>query len=314
MKKNFKKAIISTFFLIIFILAACNKTTKNKYENNTVTKNKEKQVNTIKENKKIVKNKNNKKIKSKLKKGCKNRMCNIPASDFIMGCNSKVDSNCEPDEKPAHKVYLNDFKIDQYEVTVAEFRKCVKAKACSSKNFEKYESEGEHYNYGYKGRDNHPMNAVTWYGAKEYCSFVNKRLPTEAEWEKAARGTDGRIYPWGNEKANCMYAVMTEDCDSEDCAIGDEEEEFEEEPNCGGDTSEVGTKSEGKSPYGLYDMAGNVWEWCSDFAEVNNYKKYILRGGGNGTMSANMRSSYRRFTEARSILDYYTTGFRCVKD
>ena len=210
---------------------------------------------------------------------------------------------------------LNAFKMDKYEVTVAEFKKCVNAGKCSKSNF-KTKSDHEYYNYGNSSRDNHPMNGVNWYGAKEYCSFVGKRLPTEAEWKYAAYGTDGRKYPWGNEEASCYYAVM-DDGDKHGGRYSD---------GCGKNrTWPVGSKEAGKSPFGLYDMGGNVWEWCSDYYVVDYYKnspknnpqggstsaRRVLRGGGWSSESGYLRSSNRSGNEP--TLMNSSRGFRCVK-
>jgi serine/threonine protein kinase len=119
----------------------------------------------------------------------------IPAGEFMMGCNETVDQQCYDHEKPSKEVYLDAFYIDKYEVTVAEYRRCGEAGKCSTQNLTPYDS----CNWNKAGRTNHPINCVDWNQAQAYCEWAGKRLPTEAEWEKAARGTDGRVYPWGNE-------------------------------------------------------------------------------------------------------------------
>ncbi len=126
----------------------------------------------------------------------------IQAGDFWMGCNPKVDSECADDEKPGRKVYLDEYFIDKTEVTVEQYGRCVQEGRCKKPDADKYS------NFGKSGRGKHPVNEVNWNDAKSYCEWADKRLPTEAEWEKAARGTDGRKYPWGNQKASCEYAVM----------------------------------------------------------------------------------------------------------
>lgn len=122
-------------------------------------------------------------------------MVHIPAGKFWMGCKSDVDQSCEDDEKPGREVDLDAFRIDTYEVSVADYRQCVEAGACSEQNLTKYESC--HWNKS--DRADHPINCVDWNQARSYCQWAEKRLPSEAEWEKAARGDDGRTYPWGNE-------------------------------------------------------------------------------------------------------------------
>ena len=115
-------------------------------------------------------------------------MLAIPAGEFWMGCNEKVDKLCIDDEKPGRKVYLDVYSIDRYEVTVADYRRCVEAGTCTDKGLTPYDS----CNWDKKGKDNHPINCVDWDQAQTYCRWVGKRLPTEAEWEKAARGEKDR--------------------------------------------------------------------------------------------------------------------------
>src|SRR5574338_706593 len=105
--------------------------------------------------------------------------------------------------------------------------------------------QGQGYNWGVAGKEKHPINGVNWYQAKKYCEWKGKRLPTEAEWELAARGDDGRMFPWGNDTPTCNHVV------SDSCGTSG--------------TGPVGSKPLGDSPYGLHDMGGNVLEWCSDY-------------------------------------------------
>ena len=227
----------------------------------------------------------------------------VPAGEFTMGYNKGYD-----DEKPEHLVYLDDYYIDRYEVTVAQFRKCVKAKSCKESDF--FNSQDYKYcNYGQTGRDKHPMNCVSWHGLKAYCEWSDKRLPTEAEWEKAARGTDKRLYPWNSiPEPSCDYAVMPEEGDG-----------------CGKDkTFEVGSKPKGVGPYGTMDLLGNVWEWCSDWYCDDYYgkspnknpkgcKKYdykILRGGSWSW--GVVRGSFRDYFNPER--GYVNEGGRCARD
>jgi formylglycine-generating enzyme required for sulfatase activity len=187
---------------------------------------------------------------------------------FWMGCNEAVDNECNPDEKPYHEVNLDAFEIDKYEVTAGEYKACVDAGSCTATNA----STGSACNYGVSGKESHPIDCVHWDKAKAYCEWAGKRLPTEAEWEKAARGTDGRKYPWGNDSPDCEHAVM------EDSSAGGN--------GCGtGGTMPVGSKPKGVSPYGAEDMVGNVWEWVGDWYDWSYYAsspKDNPKGPGSG--------------------------------
>jgi formylglycine-generating enzyme required for sulfatase activity len=170
----------------------------------------------------------------------------VPAGEFTMG-SSDADKDAYGDEKPQHTVYLDAFWMDKYEVTNAQYKKCVDAGKCSRPSESKSYTRSSYY--GNASFDNYPVIYVSWNDAKTYCEWAGKRLPTEAEWEKAARGADGRIYPWGNtfdiSKVNAERKV--------------------------GDTTEVGAYPAGASPYGALDMAGNVWEWVADWYSANYY-------------------------------------------
>lgn len=171
-------------------------------------------------------------------------MVEVPAGVFEMG------SEAFPDEGPIRYVQVDRFWMDEREVTVVEYAVCVDDGACSDPGT----SSG--CNWTIAGRATHPVNCVDWYQAQAYCDWAGggtKRLPTEAEWEKAARGTDARTYPWGEmPEPSCSHVVM------DDEAAGGE--------GCGsGSTMEVGSKPLGSSPYGVQDMAGNVYEWVSDW-------------------------------------------------
>jgi formylglycine-generating enzyme required for sulfatase activity len=173
----------------------------------------------------------------------------IPAGVFFMGCNKEVDRDCQSDEKPGRQVFLNAYFIDRTEVTVEQYSRCVRAGQCTPPEKE------EDCNWEKEGREGHPVNCLTWHQADAYCRWAGGRLPTEAEWEKAARGRDGRMFPWGNQDAGCERAVMSG-------ATG----------GCGKrSTWPVCSKEKGKSPYGLCDMSGNVWEWVADWYQPDYY-------------------------------------------
>ncbi len=224
----------------------------------------------------------------------------IPAGSFWMGCNATVDSQCEGDESPYHEVTLSGYYIDKTEVTQGEYKKCIDAGECDTPSC----------NWDPTGKPNRPVVCVNWTQAGEYCAWAGKRLPTEAEWEKAARGTDGRKYPYGNETVTCDYAVMHEGSDG-----------------CGkGGTIDVCSKSPaGDSPYGLCDMSGNVYEWVSDWYDPGYYTNSpasnptgpvsgsgrVLRGGSFYSHGVYLRASYRS-ADNPSYADYYL-GFRCAR-
>ncbi len=224
-------------------------------------------------------------------------MIHIPAGEFIMGSDLGDD-----DEKPIHKVTLDAYEIDRFEVTNAQFAAFAEATGYQTEAEKTGKSETWRTYAG--GKDDHPVVEVTWNDAEAYCRWAGKRLPTEAEWEKAARGADGREYPWGNEweegKANTFEAGV-------------------------GDTEPVGSYPEGASPYGVMDMAGNVWEWVADWYEYDYYEKCsdrnpqgpetgfykILRGGSWYYDNSYARSAARlRFDPVSSDSSW---GFRCAR-
>ncbi len=193
----------------------------------------------------------------------------VPAGPFPRGC-VKGDEQCYGNEKPGASVELAGFYLDRTEVTVADYRRCVEAGACGMTALDRTTvanngvkpphggSNGSEWlddrveptcNWLRYNHDDHPMNCVSWDQAAAYCRSVGKRLPSEAEWEKAARGDEPRIYPWGSEPPSCARVVMN------DGSYG-----------CGElGTMTVGARSEGKSPYGAVDLVGNVWEWTADW-------------------------------------------------
>jgi formylglycine-generating enzyme required for sulfatase activity len=233
----------------------------------------------------------------------------IPAGEFWMGCNPEVDDQCERDEKKGRRMRLESYFIDKTEVTVEAYTRCVDAGKCTRPH------KGNYSNFGAKRRQKHPVNYVDWQQARAYCRWVGKRLPSEAEWEKAARGEDGRKYPWGNQEAGCTHVVYSDDGHG-----------------CGRMTTwPVCSKEPGRSPYGLCDMAGNVYEWTEDIyafypspdqpapahGKKKNFKRSrvegqyrVLRGGSWASSLKRARSSNRyRFAPDRWNLNI---GFRCA--
>jgi len=221
-----------------------------------------------------------------------------PAGEFKMGCNRGRDGNCDPDELPYHTVYLEAFYMDRTEVTNAQYRECVAAEACRPAR-------------EYKGfaKDDQPVVGVSWDDAEAYCQWARKRLPAEAEWEKAARGSDGRVFPWGNQTCGCECAVQ-----ENKAGLG-----------CGRDaTWPVGSAQTGASPYGLLDMAGNVWEWTADWYDEKYYRESPLsnprgpqsgqakvrRGGSFANVKNYLRTSDRNYASPETVSN--STGFRCA--
>jgi len=220
-------------------------------------------------------------------------MIQIPAGPFTMGSDAG-----EPNEGPAQVVDLPAFEIDQFEVTNADFAAFVAATGYVTDG--EKEGIGDWRNFA-EGKDNHPVVKVTYNDAVAFCRWAGKRLPTEAEWEKAARSDDGRVYPWGNEwdsaKANVKETGLR-------------------------GTAAVGSFGEGVSPYGVHDMAGNVWEWTDSSFVAYPGSTYqdrfyspdyrVIRGGGWFEEAANVRSANRNAGDP-NITANDDLGFRCAR-
>ena len=260
----------------------------------------------------------------------------VSAGEFWMGCDEKVDSECQSDEKPGRRVYLDSFSIDKTEVTVAEYRRRVQAGRCKSEGLRMPYYRMQFYrkkeqpkwawacNWGKGGRESHPINCVDWNQAKAYCEWAGKRLPTEAEWEKAARGTDGRRYPWGNLRfgdAGKVANIADETAKREQS--GWTVEEGYDDGYYG--TAPVGSYPEGASPYGALDMIGNVWEWVEDWYSKGYYhegpsrnprgpgsgKRKIIRGGSWNNRPKYARTLDRARNGPGNRAEY--VGFRCAQ-
>ena len=206
---------------------------------------------------------------------CMENQALIPGGTFWMGTQDLDKS------KPVHKVTLSPYCIDKTEVTVAAFRLCVDVGACPSaiatvdwKGMKPEDKTkwSQFCSWGRRGYDKHPINCVDWNQATTYCERLGGRLPTEAEWEYAARGPDGRTYPWGNEPPD---ATRLNACGSECAAMAQQRLDANWTPmHAGNDgwpaTAPVGRYPRGASPFGVLDMAGNVWEWTADaFADYS---------------------------------------------
>lgn len=238
-------------------------------------------------------------------------MVTIPEGNFLMGC-STLDPNCHSNEYPLHKVYLSEFAIDLYEVTNEYYAECVRVGVCTPPATTGSITRASYYeDASYR---NYPVIAVTWYQALTYCYWRGKRLPTEAQWEKAARGPSGTpVYPWGNTYPTCSLMNYMKGAGV----------------YCIGDTTPAGAYPEGISPYGLHDIAGNVWEWTADWYDDDYYSRYpvnswpadpggpssgltkVIRGGA-WDMNAESARNSRRQNGLPYDLDT-ATGFRCVR-
>ena len=219
----------------------------------------------------------------------------VPAGEFTMGSDKGDD-----DEQPVHRVFLDSFYMDKFEVTNGRFAKFVEA----------IQSEPP---WGFADketpvvRSDRPVRWVNWMEAFGYCLWAGKRLPTEAEWEKAARGTDGRVYPWGSDQPTPIHAVfgLKEGADM---------------------VAPIGNRDKGKSPYGIHDLAGNLYEWVADWYDEQFYTKNpainprgavegtakVQRGGSYINNPYRLRSSFR--SKGDPTEHDPNVGFRCTED
>lgn len=239
----------------------------------------------------------------------------IPTGTFRMG---GMDARRAPDEIPVHNVTIDAYWMDQLEVTNAMYGLCINAGACKSP--QSFESQRRFDYFNNPEFKDYPVVYVTWGRAKTYCEWANRRLPTEAEWERAGRGDDFRTFPWGEDKpdwtlANFNFIVN--------------------------DTSRVGSYPLGASPFGILDMAGNVAEWMNDYYDFDFYAiaeefnptgpqtssslNRVVRGGSLGDAEINIRVSKRSSVPGSNLnavpgSDSYLgefsprIGFRCVED
>lgn len=237
-----------------------------------------------------------------IRSGDNAEMVYVPAGSFSMGSTASID------EAPVHTVTLDAYWIDKFEVTNAQYKLCVDDGVCTPPDTGGSETRNAYF--GELEFGNYPVVFVDWYQADTYCAWTGGRLPTEAEWEKAARGEDERIYPWGNQPPTCDLT------------------NYEIAPStwCVGDTTRVGNYPDGASPFGALDMAGNLWEWVADWYAENYYSNSpeanptgplngadkVLRGGAWGYYEDGVRSADRGWSAPSEA--YRNGGFRCVVD
>jgi serine/threonine-protein kinase len=255
----------------------------------------------------------------------------VPAGEFLMG--SQVGDG-DADEHPQHTVYLEAFYIDITEVTNAMFARFVAetnyhtdaenaGKSFALVGIEWLSVSGADWEHPFgpssdiSGLEDHPVIHVSWNDAYAYCEWAGKRLPTEAEWEKAARGTDGATYPWGNSRPDSNLVNYADANTSFDWSVKTVDDGYKY-------TSPVGNYPDGASPYGVLDMAGNVWEWVADWYSKDYYSQSpesnptgpvngtirVMRGGAWDDLIEGVRSAYRAaYKQTNTNGD---TGFRCA--
>jgi formylglycine-generating enzyme required for sulfatase activity len=257
-------------------------------------------------------------------------MIHIPGGRFFMGSDDDL-----PNERPAHQVSLGGYCMDEHEVTTAQYKACsddggCKRAAANVRWAGASDLDKKTYDSVCTMRDpeklgSHPINCVDWGMADRFCRAQGKRLPTEAEWEFAARGPDGRRYPWGDDEPS---ATLVNGCGAE-CVVWSKKNHADLGPMFAGSdrwatTAPVGSFPAGKSRYGVQDIVGNVWEWTADWygpygpADASNPTgtgtgdERVIRGGAwNTTMATCARPSYRWHDapDTRS----HGVGFRCAK-
>ena len=266
------------------------------------------------------------------KPSCPDGMLTIPAGQFFMG--SDADDALDL-EKPSHHVVLDGYCLDETEVTVDAYQKCSDAGKCrrASKAVEwegMTKPQARIYstacNEGTEGRGDHPINCVSWQQARDYCDLQGKRLPTEAEWEYAARSSDGRVYPWGDEEPSSkMLNACGWECVNWANRQGEKLTSLYEENDRYPTTAPVGSFPAGNSRFGAKDIVGNVWEWVADWEapyskdEKHNPtgsstgEKRVIRGGAwNGGYKAWLRPSFRYAMQPETLS--HGIGFRCAAD
>ena len=244
----------------------------------------------------------------------KDEMVPIPAGPFLMGSTRQVDRNSYQAEFPQRPVSLNAYEIDKYEVTMVQYLRYVLAMGLEPLVDWKWGGVFQ------ETMANHPIMHVSWADADAYCKWAGKRLPTEAEWEKAARGEDGRIYPWGNQMAGLSRANFGRTGLSG--PVRDRPERLLLYPPI----VSVDKYENAVSPYGVFNMAGNVAEWVADWYDPTYYQQgpdrnptgpdqrtsKAFRGGGWVDSTLSVRAAQRNGTDPNAKMNWL--GFRCARD
>ena len=237
-----------------------------------------------------------------------NTMMLISGGNFIMGSNSGPD-----DEKPQHTIFIKSFFLDILPVSNVDFAIFLNHQGLKNQQgdvlYDHQDSDARIHQRNLLWQSDltyelHPVNEVSWVGARDYCAWLNKRLPTEAEWEKAARGIDGRKYPWGNAAPNARLALFGAPYNS---------------------SAPVDAFPDGASPYGILDMAGNQWEWVSSIYQPYPYKAddgrenqnagpiRSTRGGGHDSNAEEISATHRgRLLSRNPKAGHHNIGFRCA--
>ncbi|HSN03509.1 MAG TPA: SUMF1/EgtB/PvdO family nonheme iron enzyme [Nitrospira sp.] len=245
----------------------------------------------------------------------KDDMVLVPAGEFIMGSDKKTDRVAYRSELPQRRVYLDAFEINKYEVTNLQYLKFILATGRNPQIDWRY--DGGNFQ---DTMTHHPIMHVSWYDADAYCKWAGQRLPTEAEWEKAARGEDGRINPWGKESAGLTRANFGRTGISG--PVRDRPERLLLYPPL----ISVDKYDNAVSPYGTYQMMGNVSEWVADWYDQDYYKtapdrnpkgpekgtQKAFRGGGWMDSTTTMRAAMRNGTDPNTKINWM--GFRCARD
>jgi formylglycine-generating enzyme required for sulfatase activity len=262
--------------------------------------------------------------------GCPAGMVSIPGGRFFMGSDQGED-----EEKPEHNVTLKPYCIDKHEVTVEQYKKCSDQGACKRASItNEWEGIKPEYRKAFdplcnirdpEGKAKHPINCVNWEMADRYCKEQGKRLPTEAEWEFATRGSDGRKYPWGQDEPTAQHLnACGKECEAWGKKNGIEQAAMYPDDDGWPNTAPVGSFPKGASPFGVEDVVGNVWEWTADWygpyakddqvdpvGPKTGEKRSVRGGAWNGRFSSWVRPTFR-YSEAPSKMTY-GIGFRCAK-